>query len=244
MVVSNMRSELFTIKGIPTLFVDHLQDSRYEYLVKSAVKHVVQYLSSDEVKISRNVMLGNPMFIEYFFGLSIRLLFVLSSEGTSLSLELCTGKLYVKPKNVSIKRSICTLDTTNHGEDVDLFGTDAVITGNTTTLTNKDGVRVEIELSSIDSSPRSITHIDTWQVRNDRVAKGLNLDTVFDTSVFNTIMKLDDADTYIKTYGTKVLERISDQGFEDAMYFDSDYYKYVGILTVQTSLHSTFIYKS
>ena len=242
-----MRSELFTIKGIPTLFVDHLQDSRYEYHVKSAVKHVVQYLSSDEVKISRNVMLGNPMFIEYFFGLSIRLLFVLSNEGTSLSLELCTGKLYVKPKNVSIKRSICTIKTGIQDlgiQDVDLFGTDAVITGNTATLTNKDGVRVEIELSSIDSSPRSITHIDTWQVRNDRVAKGLNLDTVFDTSVFNTIMELDDADTYIETYGTKVLERIIDQGFEDAVYFDSDYYKYVGILTVKTSSTSTFIYKS
>jgi hypothetical protein len=239
-----MKSELFEIKGIPTLFVDHMQDSRYEYHVKSAVKHVVQYLSSDKVKISRNVMLGSPMFIEYFFGLSVRLLFVLSKEGTSFSLELCTGKLYVKPKNVSIKRSICTLDTTNHGEDVDLFGTDAVITGNTATLTNEDGVRVEVELSSIDSSPRSISHIDTWQVRNDRVAKGLNLDTVFDTSVFNTIMELDDVDSYIEMYGTKVLERIVDQGYENAMYFDSDYYKYVGILTVQCTSSSCFVYDS
>lgn len=218
-----MKSELFEIKGIPTLFVDHMQDSRYEYHVKSAVKHVVQYLSSDKVKINRNVMLGSPMFIEYFFGLSVRLLFVLSKEGTSFSLELCTGKLYVKPKNVSIKRSICTLDTTNHGED---------------------GVRVEVELSSIDSSPRSISHIETWQVRNDRVVKGLNLDTTFDTSVFNTIMKLDDVDSYIETYGTKVLERIVDQGYENAMYFDSDYYKYVGILTVQCTSSSCFVYDS
>lgn len=239
-----MKTKLFDIKGTPTLFVDHLQDKRYDYIVKSAVKHVVQYLSSDKVKINRNVMLGSPMFIEYFFGLSVRLLFVLSKEGTSFSLELCTGKLYVRPKNVSIKRSICTLDTTNHGEDVDLFGTDAIITGNTATLTNKDGVRVEVELSSIDYSPRSISHIDTWQVRNDRIAKGLNLDTVFDTSVFDTIMELDDVDSYIETYGTKVLERIVDQGYENAMYFDSNYYKYVGILTVQTSSHSTFIYKS
>lgn len=239
-----MKTKLFDIKGTPTLFVDHLQDKRYDYIVKSAVKHVVQYLSSDKVKINRNVMLGSPMFIEYFFGLSVRLLFVLSKEGTSFSLELCTGKLYVRPKNVSIKRSICTLDTTNHGEDVDLFGTDAIITGNTATLTNKDGVRVEVELSSIDYSPRSISHIDTWQVRNDRIVKGLNLDTVFDTSVFDTIMELDDVDSYIETYGTKVLERIVDQGYENAMYFDSNYYKYVGILTVQTSSHSTFIYKS
>lgn len=232
-----MKSELFEIKGIPTLFVDHMQDSRYEYHVKSAVKHVVQYLSSDKVKINRNVMLGSPMFIEYFFGLSVRLLFVLSKEGTSFSLELCTGKLYVKPKNVSIKRSICTLDTTNHGEDVDLIG-------NTATLTNEGGVRVEVELSSIDSSPRSISHIETWQVRNDRVVKGLNLDTVFDTSVFNTIMELDDVDTYIETYGTKVLERIVDQDYENAMYFDSDYYKYVGILTVQCTSSSCFVYDS
>lgn len=239
-----MKSELFNIKGIPTLFVDHMQDSRYEYHVKSAVKHVVQYLSSDEVKISRNVMLGSPMFIEYFYDLSVRLLFVLSKEGTSFSLELCTGKLYVRPKNVSIKRSICTLDNTNHGEDVDLLGTDAVIVGNTATLTNENDVRVEVELSSIDSSPRSISHIDTWQVRNDRVAKGLNLDTIFDTSVFNTIMELDDVDTYIKTYGTKVLERIVDRGYENAMYFDSDYYKYVGILAVQCTPSSCFVYDS
>lgn len=237
-----MKTKLFDIKGTPTLFVDHLQDKRYEYHVKSAVKHVVQYLSSDEVKISRNVMLGSPMFIEYFFGLSIRLLFVLSKEGTSFSLELCTGKLYVKPKNVSIKRSICTLDTTKHGEDVNLFGTDAVIT--TTTYASKDCVRVEVVPSSIDSSPRSISRIDTWKVRNDRVVKGLNLDTVFDTSVFNTIMKLDDVDTYIETYGTKVLERIVDQGYENAMYFDSNYYKYVGILTVQCTSSSCFCYDS
>ena len=241
-----MKTKLFDIKGTPILFVDHLQNKRYDYIVKSAVNHVIQYLSSKDVRISRCTTLKDPLFIEYFYGLTTRLLFALTSADTSYCLELCTGKVKIYPKNVGIRRSICTLKDYSLDKDLDLFGTDAEISGNTITFTNENGIRVKLDINKdvIDSNPCSISSIETSKIRCDRVRTYLSLDTSFDNSIFNTLTRLNDASTYIGTYGTKKLERIVDYGYVEALYFDSDYYKYVGILTVQTSSHSTFIYKS
>lgn len=244
--MNNMKAKLFDIKGTPTLFVDHLQNKRYDYIVKSAVNHVIQYLSSKDVRLSRCTTLKDPLFIEYFYGLTTRLLFALTGADTSYCLELCTGKVVVYPKNVGIRRSICTLKDYSLDKDLDLFGTDAEISGNTITFTNKNGIRVKLDINKdvIESNPCSISSIETSKIRCDRVKTYLSLDTSFDNSTLNTITRLNDISTYIGTYGTKKLERIVDSGYAKALYFDSDYYKYVGILAVQTSLHSTFIYKS
>ena len=241
-----MKMKMLKIKGIPTLFVDHLQDKHYDYIVKSAVNHVIQYLSSKDVSISRNTTLVDPLFIEYFCGLSTRLLFSLTRADTSYVLELCTGKVMVYPKNVGIRRSICTLKDYSLDKSLDLFGTDAEIYGNIITFTNKNGIRVNLFLDRdiIDMNPCSISSIKTSQVRCDRVKTYLNLDTSFDNSVFNTLAKLNDIHTYVETYGTKKLEHIVDYGYKNAMYFDSDYYKYVGILTVQCTPSSCFVYDS
>lgn len=241
-----MKMEMLKIKGIPTLFVDHLQDKHCDYIVKTAVNHVIQYLSSKDVSISRNATAVDPLFIEYFCGLSIRLLFALTYADTSYILELCTGKVMIYPKNVGIRRSICTLKDYGLDKSLDLFGTDAEIYGNIITFTNKNGIRVKLYLNKdfVECSPCSISDIETSQIRCDRVKTYLNLDTSFDSSILNTLAKFNDIRTYIETYGTKRLEHIVDYGYKNAMYFDSSYYKYVGILTVQTSSNSTFIYKS
>lgn len=243
-----MKTKLFDIKGTPTLFVDHLQDKHYDYIVKSAVNHVIQYLSSKDVRISKCTTLKDPLFIEYFYGLTTRLLFALTGADTSYCLELCTGKVTIYPKNVGIRRSICTLKDYSLDKSLDLFGTDAEISGNTITFTNKNGIRVKLDINKdvIESNPCSISSIETSKIRCDRVKTYLSLDTSFDNSTLNTLarLNLNDASTYIGTYSTKKLERIVDCGYNKALYFDSDYYKYVGILAVKTSSHSTFIYKS
>lgn len=241
-----MKMKTLKIKGIPTLFVDHLQDKSCDYIVKSAVNHVIQYLSSKDVSIGRNTTLVDPLFIEYFCGLSTRLLFSLTCADTSYVLELCTGKVMIYPKNIGIRRSICTLKDYSLDKSLDLFGTDAEIYGNIITFTNKNGIRVKLFLDKdfIEMNPCSISSIETSQVRCDRVKTYLNLDTSFDSSILNTLAKINDVRTYVETYGTKKLEHIVDYGYKNAKYFNSEYYKYVGILTVQTSSHSTFIYKS